>query len=215
MILTIPKCLNYMVHLIQGDTEGLFTFAKSWNGTAFLPLNQPLTSLNSDASGSWGCSAFWNEKWLQFQWTEQFKPQNISAIELALVLLSVAIWGRLWSEHHHLCHCNIQEAVAVINKALAKDNTQDHILCCISFYAAHYSFSTSTCYAPGHHNSATDALSRNNTACFHSILPQARPSPDPILPEVIQMASITSSDWTSPDWRRLFTTTLQRAYASQ
>ena len=209
----IPKQLNHMVRLnrsARADIEWWRMFAKSWNGINFLPFARTQITLTSDASGSWGCGAFYDARWFHLQWSGLLCPQNIAAMELLPILLASAMWGPNWQAHHILCQCDNQAVVAVLNKGSAKDLTLAHILRCISFYAAHYGFSLSAVHVPGEHNRAADALSRNNVQLFLSILPQAQPMSDLIPPEVVQMAARTDLDWTAPSWKALFMATLLR-----
>ena len=145
----VPEPHGVLKLWCHAEIELWFTFTKSWNGTTFLPFSQPLASLTSDASGSWGYSILWNEQWFLFQWSKQFKPQNISAMKLAPVLLSAAIWGPHWSEHYMLCQCDKQAAVTVINKDSANNQDLAHILCCIHFmqHTTASSYLHATCLA--------------------------------------------------------------------
>ena len=172
----------------RADIEWWRMFARSWNGINFLPFARAQITLTSDASGSWGCGAFYEARWFQFQWSDLLRPQNIAAMELLPILLASAMWGSNWQAHHILCQCDNQAVVAVLNKGSAKDLMLAHILRCISFYAAHYGFSFSAIHVPGEHNRAADALSRNNVQLFLSIFPQAQPVLDSIPPKVVQMS---------------------------
>ena len=62
------------------------------------PDLQPL-SLVTDASGTWGCGAYWDRKWFQLQWSHMFADAHISVKELTPVVLATAIWGSTWSGH--------------------------------------------------------------------------------------------------------------------
>ena len=177
----------------------------------YLPSSKAEVTLTSDAAGSWGCGAFWSSRWFQFQWSVDLRPQSTAEMELIPILFGLAIWGPQWHAHHVTCLCDNQAVVAVINKGSTKDPGLAHLLRCISFYAAHYQFSLSANHVPGDHNVAVDVLSRDNVSRFLSILPQALPTPDPILQELIQMAAIINSDWTCPVWRARFMATLSKA----
>ena len=163
--------------------------------------------------GLGGCGAFYKASWFHLQWSDLLHPQNIAAMELLPILLASAMWGLNWHARHVLCQCDNQAVVAVLNKGSAKDLTLAHILRCISFYAAHYGFSYSAVHVLGEHNRAADALSRNNAQMFLSILPQARPMPNPIPPEVVQMAARTDLDWNAPSWKALFMATFVKGIA--
>ena len=46
---------------------------KDWNGVLMLYSSRPEhpdVSLWSNASGSWGCDAVWNNRWFQLSWQE-------------------------------------------------------------------------------------------------------------------------------------------------
>ena len=52
---------------IRSDLAWWGHFMESWNGISLMPGLTPLaTPLVSDASGSWGCGAYWGTRW--FQW---------------------------------------------------------------------------------------------------------------------------------------------------
>ena len=194
----------------RANIEWWRMFARSWNGTNFLPLSRAQITLTSDASGSWGCGAFCEARWFQLQWSERLQPKNIATMELLPILIASAMWGPRWRAHHILCQCDNQAVVAVLNKGSAKDLELAHILRCIFFYAAHYGFSLSASHVPGQHNRAADAQSRDSVDVFLSILPQAQPTPDPIPSEVVQMAAMSNLDWTAPSWKALFMATLSK-----
>ena len=209
----IPRHLHYMVRLnnaARSDIKWWHAFMTTWNGLAFLPLSRSQVYLTSDASGSWGCGAFWEEKWLQFKWPTHMHTSSIAFMELLPIFLSATVWGSRWQSCRVTCRCDNESVVAVINKGSAKDLSLSHLLRCISFYAAHYHFMLEAQHVPGHHNQIADALSRNNMLLFSSLHPQAVPVPEPIPQEAIQMAMMTNTDWTSQTWRALFKATLPK-----
>ena len=66
-----------------------------WNGVALIPSRAPLaTPLMSDASGSWGCEAYWVNKWFQLQWAGPSQVWAIALKELLPVLIALVVWGR-------------------------------------------------------------------------------------------------------------------------
>ena len=50
--------------------------AANWNGTGLIPQDRitPTVTLYTDAAGSWGCGASWNQQWFQVQWDESATP---------------------------------------------------------------------------------------------------------------------------------------------
>ena len=63
-------------------------------------------SMWSDASGSWGCGAVWNNRWLQVSWLEvpEFVKAPIAAKELLPIVGGSCIMGKRvgWP------HCSMQ-----------------------------------------------------------------------------------------------------------
>jgi hypothetical protein len=52
---------------VLSDLQWWSCFMEGWNGVTLIPSTRPQqTPLVSDASGSWGCGAFWGPHW--FQW---------------------------------------------------------------------------------------------------------------------------------------------------
>ena len=95
--------LDYFVRFNQSarsDLEWWFQFAKQWNGKAMIYCRQKELSqgtLVSDASGSWGCGAFFRDKSFQLEWAGNLKNVHISVKELAPIAVAAAIWGPEWS----------------------------------------------------------------------------------------------------------------------
>ena len=46
-------------------------------------------NIQTDASGSWGCGAFYNDKWSQWQWSAEWMPIPIIAKEMAPIIMSL------------------------------------------------------------------------------------------------------------------------------
>ena len=81
----------------QEDLQWWLSFASQWNGVAILLPERPIThEVTSDASCNWGCSAWSQSGWFQFQWPEDAIPHHITFKELFAVVLACSVWGRLW-----------------------------------------------------------------------------------------------------------------------
>ena len=92
-----------------GDLEWWWVFLKDWNGVSMLyssTLEHPEVSLWSDALGSWGCGAVWNDRWFQLSWQEvpEFEKAPIAAKELFPIVLAAALWGKEWGGLIVLCN---------------------------------------------------------------------------------------------------------------
>ena len=157
-----------------------------------------------------GCGAFFEDSWFQFQWTEQLRSWHISAKELLPILLAAATWSARWQLSCVVCQCDNLAVVNALNKGSARDPILAHLLRCLHFYAAHYQFCVEASHTPGKLNVAADALSWNNLPVFFSSNPQAAQGPDQPSAAAILMAAQSSLNWTSPNWRELFMTTLEQ-----
>ena len=109
---------NYFFRLndeARSDIEWWFQFIRHWNGRAMIPppSMQPLT-LISDASGTWGCGAYWGCDWFQLPWNSALQDTHISAKELAPIVLATAIWGKAWQGHTIQIFSDNTAAVAAI-----------------------------------------------------------------------------------------------------
>ena len=68
-----------------------------WNGVSLIKLANTDTpadvTIQTDASGSWCCGAFFNNKWFTWKWPQECQPVNIMAKEMAPILLSCGLRG--------------------------------------------------------------------------------------------------------------------------
>ena len=86
-----------------------------------------------------------------------------------------------------------------------------HLMRCLSFYAAYYSFSFQAVHIAGAKNVAADALSRGDLNIFFSSIPQACQAPALVPPAVVDLAVFSKPDWTSQSWRKLFNSSIHKA----
>ena len=104
-------------------------FAARWNGVSYLPPSSNLLRLQmaSDASGSWGCGAWYGTHWFQLQWNTQLAALTIMAKELLPVVLACAVWGRLGPVVTVLCD---NQAVVYSVPAVTYLPRSPHNACC-------------------------------------------------------------------------------------
>ena len=50
----------------------------------------------SDASGSWGCGAWYNIYWFSVPWTETCKHLHITVKEMAPKIIAAIMWSYDW-----------------------------------------------------------------------------------------------------------------------
>ena len=91
--------LTFYVRLnkdFRSDLHWWHTFLNSWNGLSFLrctgPGKPPDHCIQTDASGAWGCGAFFEGKWFQSPWSPDWLPCNIMAKELVPIIFSCGVW---------------------------------------------------------------------------------------------------------------------------
>ena len=171
----------------RADVEWWHLFLSDWNGVSMLrkvQMESPDAEFWSDASGSWGCGAFWSSQWLQMQWIpgSVLSTASIATKEFFPILLAGIMWGEAWHGCTIRCNCDNEAVVHIINGRYARDPLLAHMLRCLFFICAHHQWSLVARHTPGRNNVAADALSRNDLPLFYSQVPNAACSPSPILP---------------------------------
>ena len=194
----------------QADLAWWALFVSDWNGISFFSQRPILSTVVSDASGSWGCRAFntLSGEWFQLQWPTSWLSVNIAVKELIPIVVATAIWGSGWSQQRvHFLSDNIA-VVAALSSRLACDPLLSHLLRCLFFWEARFNCDHTAGHIAGSVNRAADALSRDHLPLFFSSFPQARPNPTPLPASLISLLMDPSLTWTSPRWERLFRCTL-------
>ena len=125
-----------------------------WNGVAMMPTlisKRPEYIVTSDASGSWGCSAFCENHWLQIPWSDStvLLSQSIAVKEMIPIIASCIVWGHDWRGKHILAKCDNESTVHVIKHHSCKDETLMHMLRCLFFIEAHFGFTLVAEHIPG------------------------------------------------------------------
>ena len=185
------------------------TFLQDWNGKSFFPVASTSIEVSSDASGTFGCGAFENtSSWFQLQWPESWQSVHITAKELIPIVIAAAVWGGQWSRKRICFRCDNMAVVDLLKSNTSQDRLLMHLLRCLAFYSAYFRFQCVAVHVPGIHNTAADALSRNNMSLFASLVPQGQQIIIP--PPVLNLLVHDRPDWGSQTWTRLFTLSLTR-----
>ena len=114
--------MHYFTKLIvqfRSDLCWWHTFLTEWNGISLLRWDDddwtPEYHVQTDASESWGCDAFWDGRWLQWRWAPEWT-------------LSCAVWRRQLAGNRVLIECDNSSAVARVNKHYTKEQVAMHLL---------------------------------------------------------------------------------------
>ena len=110
---------HYFIRLnaeCRADIEWWYTFVQAWNGVSIIrhpDQLKPDVLLRTDASGNWGCGAYWRTLWLQVPWSGlPIENQAIAAKELFPIVLASLVWGHAWQGQSVLCRCDNNAVVA-------------------------------------------------------------------------------------------------------
>lgn len=107
-------------------------------GVSFLypPEHLSTVEIASDASGSWGCGAWYNQFWFQLEWDNHSESLDITCKELIPIILACLAWGHAWSGHRVICHCDNQAVVACLCSRSSRQPMLMHMLRCLVFIEA-------------------------------------------------------------------------------
>lgn len=126
-----------------------------------LQRQNPQAILVSDASGSWGCGAFWVTCWFQLQWPAAVSEHHITVKELILIVLATAVWGPEWSGLTVETRCDNGAVVEILNWGDSKVPEVMHLMRCLAFIIAKYQFYLFATHIKGSSNHLADTLSWN------------------------------------------------------
>ena len=192
---TTVKQLDRFVRLnreARADLEWWFQFGQEWNGTAMMwhvDRARPEVVLTSDASGSWGCSAWWESRWFQLQWQGLGETANygITAKELLPIVVAVACWGKEWQGKAVVARCDNMAVVAIVNSGSSREAEEMHLRRCLAFLEAKWAIQLWAEHVRGVENEVTYWLSRNKLDQVLRVHPQMRQEPERVEEEVLQV----------------------------
>lgn len=144
-------------------------FLHTWNGVSCLHTHTrcpPDVEFFTDASGMWGCGAFFHPQWLQLLWPQSWCSYSITFKELLSIVLTVAIWGDKWSEKHVMCRCDNMAVVNILYSHTSRDNAVMHLVRSLHFFLVRWEIKLTASHIMGKSNILADALSRNLIQVF-------------------------------------------------
>ena len=180
-------------------------FITHWNGLSMMQkacCSNPDVILTSDASGSWGCGAFYADSWFQLQWPAA----------LLYSVIAAGIWGAQWANKFVLCRCDNEAVVHIINTGTSKDSTVMCLMRCLYFITAKFDMTLSAVHLAGSANGLADALSHNQLKIFFANYPQASPQASHIPAPLLNLLIYSPSDWVSPSWSKMFSSTFAQRF---
>ena len=213
--------LEFYTRLNKGFRSDLWwwhTFLQHWNGASLLQLAgraRHEVLIQTDASGSWGCGAYCNGLWFQWEWPASWINIDITIKELVPVLLSCAVWGGYLKRKVVLFQCDNAAVVGALQKGSMRNDHAMHILRSLWFFVAFYDITLQAEHISGVDNCRADQLSRNNIRCFLNSNLQAHPIPTPLPQDLLEMAGSTMPDWTSQAFTKLFHSIVARDWQPQ
>ena len=168
------------------DISMWLTFLDHWNGASFFLgdsiLSSPELQLFTDASGSLGYAGYLSGQWFQGRWLPQHLINPATGIsidwqELFAIYIACYLWGPSWSGKRICMWCDNLPVVTIINSKRSRSPRIMDLVHSITILTLVYNFTFSAKHIPGLDNSIADSLSRFQMDCFHSLAPNASPTP--------------------------------------
>ena len=143
--------------------------------------------MTSDASGSWGCGAWYGHSWFQVRWDKRSHHLSIAEKELIPIIIACVVWGSSWQGHQVRCHCDNQVIVACLRSRTSKQKGIVHLLRCLLFIEATRDYHLVPMYISTKANDLADDLSRDHLSMFLSKVPQADPQLTQVPPPLLDL----------------------------
>ena len=186
------------------------TFMISWNGLSMLRSGseKPDFCIQTDASGFWGCAAYFIGRWFQLPQYQSWQDANIMTRKLLPIVLSATIWGPSIFTYKVLYQCDNSSVVAAIKKGTAKDTIIMHLIHSLWFFTSYYHIGQICEHIAGVVNTTADHLSRHNNSSFFALNPGASLASTTLPAPLLEIISIPGPDWISAHFSQLFISTI-------
>ena len=135
-------------------------FMKKWNGISMLWDTQRYSSditVYSDASGSWGCGALWQQKCFNLPWSVQLQTCSTAVKELVPVVVAAALYGSQWRGKIVTFRVYNIAVVEVLNSTSCRDSHLMHLVHLLVFLASYHNFWFTASHIQGKQNTLADA----------------------------------------------------------
>ena len=165
-------------------------FLVNFNGKCFFLedrfISADLLQLYTDASGSMGYGAVFQQSWFYGEWDENWEYINIKVKELYPIVLALELWGNKLQNKSVMFNCDNEALVFVLNKQSSKDPQIMYLVRRLVLLSLSFDILFKSTHLPGRCNVLSDALSRLQVSKFRSMLPEADilPTCVPALPKL-------------------------------
>ncbi|MES9882605.1 MAG: reverse transcriptase domain-containing protein [Sedimenticola sp.] len=168
----------------KADMRMWSVFIREFNGRSmFLNdrfLSSDTLSLYTDAAASLGYGAVFGSYWLYGPFPAAWQTFNITFLELYPIVLSVNVWGRLWSNHCVRFFTDNMALVYILNAKTSKDRQIMKLVRSLVLACLKYNVLFESSHVPGCSNVLADQLSRLQVQSFRRLSPNCRAEPTPI-----------------------------------
>ncbi len=191
----------------RADLEWWYQLGLNWKGTSMMGSVSecPQETMLSDASGSWGCAATWDNKWFQLSWkeAERAKDWNIMPKELLPILVATVVWKARWRGKVIRAKCDNMAVVATIKSGSCREKVAMHLRRCLAFVEASVPLTIVAEHIRGVENTVADALSRDKLEVARSVMQDPAVETAQIPAGLVELLTEKDHSWSEREWRRL------------
>lgn len=170
--------LHHFVHLSAWEKEDLDwwnTLLQEWNGRSLFLFPKwekaPDMFVTSDAAGSIGFGAFYNDESFAERWPAEAAPLNIAIKEMIPIVVAANLWGNGWQRKRIAFKSDNMAVVFCLRNGTCNEKHLAFLLRELSLLAVKNNFTFTAIHIPGRENRKADALSRFNFQAFHKDAP--------------------------------------------
>ena len=119
--------------------------------------------LLTDSSGSLGCGAFFQNKWIVLQWPTEWNRnilQDITFLELVHIVLAVTTWCKQLANKKVIFHVENLAVVEILNYKSSKSSRVMSILRPLFLITMNDNIQLKCCHIQGSRNDIGDSISR-------------------------------------------------------
>ena len=170
--------LHHFVHLSAWEKEDLDwwnTLLQEWNGRSLFLFPKwakaPDMFVTSDAAGSIGFGAYYNDESFAERWPAEAASLNIAIKEMIPIVVAASMWGNSWQRKRIAFKSDNMSVVYCLRNGTCSEKHLAFLLRELSLLAVKNNFTFTAAHIPGCENSKADALSRFNFQAFHKDVP--------------------------------------------